>query len=79
MCEGVASAGSLTGDKRMTCRSPRLTDGSLAAGVTLVGFTLALHLAGFTSAFRLALRSKDIQRKDENNGTARKYDAHRKS
>jgi hypothetical protein len=70
MCEGVASAGSLTGDKRTTCRSPRLTDGSLAAGVTLVGFT---------SAFRLALRSKDIQRKDENNGTARKYDAHRKS
>jgi hypothetical protein len=78
MCEGVTNSGSLTGDKRMTCRSHRLTDGLLAAGVTLIGFTLALHLAGFTPAFRLALRSKDIQRKDENNGTARKYDAHRR-
>lgn len=49
MCEGVAKSGSLTGDKRMTCRSPRLTYGSLAAGVTLAGFTSILHLAGFTA------------------------------
>jgi hypothetical protein len=75
MCEGMAISGSLTGDKRMTCRSPRLTDGSLACGVTVSNFTSVLHLVGFISTLHLAPRLKSIKRMYGGDNAAGKHDS----
>jgi hypothetical protein len=75
MFEGMANSGSLTGDKRMTCRSPRLTDGSLAAGIAVTDFTSALHLVGFLPTLHLAPRPKGIKWVHGGDNAAEKHDS----